>query len=78
MIREDNIMNNFKIWRKLRSEDSRYTPPNKIFMNDESSESVLCGPTGYQISLEPPGTEHRKWFNEYVDIGGRVYYDEVK
>nr|DAH20454.1 MAG TPA: hypothetical protein [Bacteriophage sp.] len=71
-------MNNFKMWRKLRSEDSRYTPSNKIFMNDESGESVLCGPTGYQISLEPPFTDHRKWFNEYVDISGRVYYDEVK
>lgn len=71
-------MNNFKMWRKLRSKDSRYTPLNKIFMNDEIGESVLCGPTGYQISLEPPCTEHRKWFNEYVDISGRVYYDEVK
>lgn len=78
MIREGNIMNNFKMWRKLRSEDSRYTPPNKIFVNDESGESVLCGPTGYRISLEPPFTDHRKWFNEYVDISGRVYYDEVK
>ena len=72
-------MNNFKMWRKLRSADSRYTPPNKIFMNDERGESVLCGPTGYKMSLEPPGTENRKWFNEYIDIGGRVYYDdEVK
>lgn len=71
-------MNNFKMWRKLRSEDSRYMPPNKIFINDERGESVLCVPTGYRVSLEPPGIEHRKWFNEYVDIGGRVYYDEVK
>lgn len=70
-------MKNFKMWRKLRPEDSRYRPPSKIFM-DEAGQSVLCTPTGYKVSLEPPGTENRKWFNEYADIGGRVYYDEVK
>ncbi len=70
-------MNNFKMWRKLRSADSRYSPPNKIFDNG-MGDTVLCGPTGYKMSLEPPGTEHRKWFNEYMDISGRVYYDEVK
>ena len=70
-------MKNFKMWRKLRQENSRYKPPNKIFMN-EAGQSVLCGPTGYKMSLEPPDTENRQWFNEYIDISGRVYYDEVK